>query len=447
MEFNAQEATPLLTGKVTVSIKEGTFECDLTLSDIPYMKKKLFRLNSGMNLLNVRCKKPEDFLLHYKKSMIDTFSTGESSTYQLTDKLYPKEIQIRYVGKFPVIGETFDDNNLSMSDWKGNIAFNGYSLRIDGFQSAWYPIFYDIDKDKAYAKVRYDIELICKDCSMIYINGSKPVEGTKSVFKSDAPCELAMFIGNYKADSVDGTYFLNPELTKDQIKELSNLTKRCKKYYESKLKLFYSQDITYVNTTPTSKRDAWLFVSYPTIMVIGRGENGLKGFFDEKRKDNFQVFIAHELGHYYFGSYRIFNSTLGDMMTEGFTEYLALRAAKDVISKEIFEKRVKEKIEALDKFQPIPFYKINSQSEYRNRELYVYYYAPIIFLAIEKEIGEKRMWQWLQNILQLKQTFTDYVFLTSTLKEILNNDKLFELIQTKYFQSENSIQNAIDKIN
>ena len=55
-------------------------------------------------------------------------------------------------------------------------------------------------------------------------------------------------------------------------------------------------------------------------------------FFDPQRRDRYKAFIAHELGHYYFSTYRDFNSELGDMMNEGFSEYLAFKVSKDLVS-------------------------------------------------------------------------------------------------------------------
>ena len=444
--LNAQEIEPLVSGKVIVSIENGIFECDLTLSDIPHIRDYVIRLNSGMNILNFRSKEPNDFLLYYYKA--DARSSWESTDYYFPDntgkgKFLPKSIQVKYVGKFPVVRDTLD-YNYAVQDWKGNIAFNGYSLRTDGSQAAWYPVLYDIEKDKRYSSVRYDIEIICEDCSQIYINGNQPYDGARASFKSKVPYELSLFLGKYETTNIDGTYFLNPKISNEQIKELGDFTNTFKKYYESHLDIPYSQKIIYVNTSPVSKRNAWMFVSYPTIVNIGHG--GLKGLFDEKYKDFFKSFIAHELAHYYFGSYKTFNSALGDMMSEGFSEYLALKVTEELISKDVFQTKMNQKCEILKDFKAVPFAYIKSNADYQNRETYVYNYAPIIFKALEIEIGKQKMWYWLQNILQTESDFTNYEFLITTLRKTLKNDKLFELIEKNYLMNESSAQNAINRI-
>jgi hypothetical protein len=446
----SQENAPHLKGKVTISIKQGTFECDLTLSNIPRVQDYFIRLNSGMNLLHIRSKKPKDFLLAYDKSDKDSTSTGESSAYYFPDndkkgKFLPEELQFRYVGKFPVANDTID--NFSREDWKGNIAFNGMSVRSDGRQSAWYPIIYDAKKEIVYDRVVYDIELTCIDCSTIYVNGNKPVKSNSAHLITTEPQEMTLFCGNYDFVDDGNIAILNPKFPQEKIDQFSNLVSSYKKYYEQKLNIKFNQTPIFINTTPTSIKNAWLFVSYPTIMGIGWGEYGLAGIFEEKSQKFYKPFIAHELGHYYFGTVKVFNSELGDMMSEGFTEYMALKLTEENQTEKNYDEVIAKKVENLKNFKPNSFSMVKSITDIADRETYVYYYTPIIFIAIEKEIGKNKMWEWLRNILETKVEFTNYEFLVSTLKNTLKNDKKAELIINEYFNNVNSTENAIKKIN
>lgn len=443
----AQEKAPLLSGKVKISIQEGTFECDLTLSDIPSISNYFIRLNAGMNVLHFRSKAPNDFLIYWDKSLHDTTSTGESSAYFFpagNGKFLPVAVQLKYVGKFPVIRDTIE--NYSKSDWKGNIAFNHYAVRADGFQSCWYPVLYDIDHDKLYDKVRTNIEIVCEDCNALYVNGNIPVKSAKAVFRNETPQELSLFCGNYDFTSVGNTYVLNPDINEGQIKEFCGLINSYKKFYADKLKLAFEQPVTLVQTTPTSAENAWLFVSYPTIFNIGWGKYGLISLFDPAYQEWFKPFIAHELGHCYFGGQKSFNSELGDMMSEGFAEYLSLQLTRELIGKKTYEANVQTKIDGLAGLTPKPFAKIRSKPDYDNRGLYVYYYAPLIFLAVEKEIGEKMMWKWLHMVLETPAPLTNYEFLAATLKSALQNDKQFEQIKSQYFENDQALENAIARI-
>lgn len=442
----SQDNEPHLKGKVKISIKEGTFECDLTLSNIPRIQDYLIRLNSGMNLLHIRSKKPNNFVPVYDKSDKDSTSTGESSAYYFpgnakNTKFLPEELQFRYVGKFPVANDTIE--NFTRQDWKGNIAFNGMSVRSDGSQSAWYPILYDAKKDIAYDRVVYDIEFNCTDCSTIYVNGNKPINSNSAHLISNEPQEIALYCGNYDFIDDGNIAILNPKFPNEKIKQFSNLVSSYKKYYEEKLNIKFDQTPTFINTTPTSKKNGWLFVSYPTIMGIGWGKYGLAGIFEEKSQKFYKPMIAHELGHYYFGTVKVFNSELGDMMSEGFTEYMALKLTEENQTEKNYDEVIDKKVENLKDFKPNSFSMVKSVTDIANRQTYVYDYAPIIFIAIEKEIGKKKMWEWLRNILETKVEFTNYDFLVSTLKNTLKNDKKSELIINTYFNNVNSTENAI----
>jgi hypothetical protein len=79
--------------------------------------------------------------------------------------------------------------------------------------------------------------------------------------------------------------------------------------------------------------------------------------------------------------------------------------------------------------------------------LYVYYYAPLIFSAIEKEIGEEKMWEWIKALLQSPAVFTNYTFLEETLNKVVNDKTRFGLLREKYFSSEHTLQNVISTLN
>jgi hypothetical protein len=444
----AQQVVPTLTGTVDISVKKGTFTCDLVLANIPRLKDYYLRLNAGMNILyfkNVEA----NALLHYDKSLRDTLSSGESAAYYFLDntrkgKFLPTKLALRYTGMFPVATDTL--TIYSVEDWKGNIAFNGYSLRTDGSQSCWYPVLYDITKDVALSKVRYDLHLTCSDCQQLYVNGNAPVKGPSARLKSAVPVQLSMYVGNYKVAKQDSTYFLNPDISSAQIQEFGKMTNTYKKFYESHLQIPYKTAITYVQTTPTSKNNAWLFVDYPTIFNIGRGKYGLKALFAKQTSDWFKPFIAHELGHYYFGTHKVFNSALGDACSEGFTEYLSLTLTKQLISDSSYQQKVADKLKRLKAFKAIAFAKITSEKSYNSRELYVYYYTPIILTAIQREIGEKQMWSWLRTILTTPTERTDYSFLVTTLSATLANQNQLRKIVARYFEDDQALANAIQTI-
>lgn len=134
------------------------------------------------------------------------------------------------------------------------------------------------------------------------------------------------------------------------------------------------------------------------------------------------------------------------MISEGFTEYMSLKLTEDLQDIAVYNKNLAEKFSSLKDFRPTPFAKVKSINDIKDRQTYVYDYAPILFIALEKEIGKKKMWQWIKTLLETKTEFTNYEFLTTTLKTTLKDPKKFQWIEKHYFSSENAAENAIKKI-
>lgn len=441
-QLSAQE--PKITGKMSISIIEGTIRCDFNVTNIPWIKDYYVFLNSGLNIRYFRnLEDTKNYVYH--KNYDDTVS-NESFGYYFPDntgkaKFLPKAFRISYVGAFPVVLDT--TTGLSRRDWKGNIALNGQTIRATE-QSAWYPVLYDIKEDKSYTNVSYDIDVTCSDCNSIYINGSNPVTSHFAHLSSDSALELLLYAGNYKIDSANNTYFLNTDMTKDQLIEFGKITEGFKKFYEEKLSIPYKYDINYIQTNPLTKNTGFLFVTYPSIVSVEFG--GFKDFFG-KSANRHKSFIAHELGHYYFGNYAKFNTEFESMITESFAEYLSLKATQKFLGDSIYKAKLNQYIKNLgDNYNPVPIGKIKAIADFGSQQKYNYDYAPLILTAIEKEIGEEKMWKWLRLILTTKTEFTNYEFLRSTLDKTLGDSTIIDKIDAKYFKSDTSVQNAISKI-
>lgn len=438
----AQDTIPHVTGKVNISVKKGTIECDLTLSNMPRLTDYYLRLNSGMNIRYIKNgESTASQPLQYDKSVYDSMSSGESSAYYIpaynkTGKYLPRSVRFNYVGMYPVITDTS-----SVADWRGNLAFNGTTLRADGIQSAWAPILYDVKNDKRYEKVTYELDVTCSDCKVIYVNGSQPVTGTRAQIKSTNVQDLTMFLGDFKSVSINGNYFLNPDADDQQLAELEKTLQSYQSYLGNKLGIPYKGKAVYIQTTPVSKYNSWLFASYPTIVKIGWGE-GMKSFISKEEGPEFKQYMAHELAHYYFGTFRTFNSELGDMISEGFAEFLALHITRTQISDSLYRQKLESKVRAMRNFKPMAMAAVRSNSDYQNRELYVYYYAPVIFSAIEKEIGEEKMWEWIKSLLQTPAVFTNYTFFEQALSKVVKDKSKMDQLREKYLSSLTALQNA-----
>ena len=438
----SQDTIPHVQGTINISIKKGTIDCDLVISNMPRLKDYYLRLNAGMNIQFIKNAEPGMLPLAYDKSPYDSLSSGESLAYYIpawneSGKYLPRSIRFKYKGMFPVITDSS-----SAVDWRGNIAFNGKTLRADGIQSAWCPILYDIKTDTRYENVTYDLDISCVDCKVIYLNGSEPVSGTRAQLSVKTAQDLTLFAGDYKAVSINGQYFLNPDANEKELAELGKTLHSFQDYLEKKSGIPYKGRMTYIQTTPVSKNNSWLFASYPSIVKVG-WDPGMKSFISKTEGPEFLYYMSHEISHYYFGRVRSFNSEIGDMISEGFAEFLALQITRQQISKTLYDEKMKSKVSALRNLDPVPVGKIRSKADYKDRELYVYYYAPIIFSAIEKEIGEEKMWAWIKLLLQSPVTMTNYAFVEETLQKTLNDKARFDSLRNKYLMGDSSLQHAI----
>jgi len=432
-----------LSGTIEISVENGTIDANFQLKNIPKLKNYLIFLNSGFNIQYFRNQK--DTTNYAFDKTYNTNYSDESFGYYLPDntekgKFLPSAMRFKYTGKFPVIKSM--DKASDSGDWKGNIAFNGKTIRTDGFQTAWYPILYDIDKDKRYDEVTYDIRVTCLDCKSIYVNGSKPISSTHGIFTKSKPTSLTLFAGNYDIEEQNGSYYLNSGLSEVQMRKLGELTESFEQYYQEKLSLPYGENVVYIHTTPISKKSSWLFVSYPSIVTINHDKGGLSSLFDENKSNWFKPFIAHELAHYYFGTYRTFNSELGDMFQESFSEYLSLKITKQLIDDTTYLKNIDKKLTQVEGKTFSAIKEVKSSSDYGNRNRYVYTYAPIIWLAVEKEIGEEKMWLWLNKMLTVETEQTDYKFMIETLASVLNDDDKLAFLVENYFSNKDALNSA-----
>src|SRR6476661_2205070 len=368
---------PHLTGTVDLSVTAGTLRADLYLSGLPRLNNYRVWLNTGLNVEYFRDSAQRRNLEFERRYAPDTtdeawqyvFSAPNAQHQAVTQSL-PESFRIRYTGAFPVYRDTaraYDRN-----DWKGNIACNGRTLRATE-QSAWYPVIYDRAQDRQLANYTYDLTIRCVDCQTIYVNGSAPVAGPTARVSSRTAAPLLLFAGQYAAQRFGNTYFLNSQLTPAQAEVFGQWLGRTRRFYEQKLGLPYGSNVVFLNSTPISKSNGWMFVTY------------LKS-----------------------------NATLEWALLEGTTEYLALKATQAVLGPKAYRKQLAYYRRQIDKHGPfVPLPAVQASKEIDNA--YRYAYFPTLLLALEKQVGEKRVYRWLSTVLRSHPAATDYAFFRQSL--------------------------------
>jgi hypothetical protein len=133
---------------------------------------------------------------------------------------------------------------------------------------------------------------------------------------------------------------------------------------------------------------------------------------------------------------------LNYIFTESLAEYLSLKLTKELLSEKSYFRNINGKLNSLNNLKLTGLKNIKTNSDYGDRERYIYTYAPIIWLAIEKEIGEEKMWLWLNKMLTVETEKTNYKFMIETLASVLNDDSKLTFLVKKYFENINAINSA-----
>ena len=70
----------------------------------------------------------------------------------------------------------------------------------------------------------------------------------------------------------------------------------------------------------------------------------------------------------------------------------------------------------------------------------------MLFIAIEKEIGSKKMWEWIRSVLTTTTEFTNYDYLLSTLRNTVKNEKKTQQLTELYLNNKKSVTTILTKV-
>ena len=429
--------TPHLTGKVDVAMATGQITCDFVLSNIPNLGKDYqLLLNKGFNIKAIKDASNQTLAYsgYYAGSM-----RGEGLTYIPLNKdstlINPGQLHITYTGAFPIYTDT-----LNFTDFKGLIAFNGKTLRAAD-QSKWYPIIYDVKNDRLIEQLTYNIEITSNGAKMIFVNGDTPKPGPVARFKSEIPIAPMLFIGDYDVQKTDGALFLNTKMNVKQLKVFEDNIAEMKAYYFKALKIPYHSKNVFIEQQSVKKFNAgqsWGFVAFPTIAFAGIKLGDMIDEEHAKLSDSTDYpFIAHEIGHYYFGNVLQPNSTLFWFFLESTAEYMSVKAGEEKFGKQFATNYFRDKGQQLKNFKAKP---LNSVKEFNEiTGTYRYTYGPFLLRGLEQTIGEKRMFKFLNTILTTKNEQTDYDFFKRNALKSGITQQEWDTFEKQFILSENAV--------
>lgn len=427
---NAEKGdVPHLSGQLKVSIKHGTIDADISISNIPRSKDHSFQLNTGLNIKGITSEDGSVNFAYRRKSLEQFY---ESFAYTIPsdvpNELYqPKALNFRYSGKYPVYAQAFK----ARSDWKGNIAFNGKSLRVDGMQTALLPIYYDKQSDKLYKDVTYDLQIDCVDCTSLFVNGSSPVSASSHRFFSKLPAEPMMYLGDFDYIELGGNRVLNPLVKKDHIEKGLSVVAQ----YKSLLSKWFDQPlangITFIQTTPVSEKNSWLWVSGSTIVSISHDYYALDRLFSEEGDARFKAhdFIAHELGHVLFNSYSGLQGELSYIIEEGMAEYLSWNLVAEINGARAKQYLLDWRKDRLKDKKLKPLRELSLDDEFFQSNSFRYNVLPLLIDTMDSLIGREKVIQWMQELASQEKSPSAESFLASIEAVINDTEQYQNLIQ------------------
>ena len=391
----AQPATPLTTGSVRVDIATGRVDGDVCVSSSPASAQGHFVLNAGLNVARVTDGegKPVGFDGWYAPGV-----DSEARVYSLTEPT--TKICVQYVGAFPLYPK-----HDALGDFKGMMAFNGDSARFTE-QSAWLPQAFDPKTRVRSRESRYDLQVDCNGCRFLYLNGSPTIEGAQGRFRSNIARPILLFGGSGPITRTTQVTLLNESLPAAKVDALSNTVQKVAEVYTHYMGVSPAERPTFLRmvTLDQVERDRrgneWGFAAWPTIAMSGSIGNVADSLLAGGERTERRVqYIAHEMGHYYFGTLNQPQGPYYWFLLESSAEFLSIKALREVSGDAATDRYIARLQSSVDK-QDKPLPALDSIDASSNLgELYRYVYAPLLLLTLEQQVGEAKMQAFMRGLL------------------------------------------------
>lgn len=436
-----------IKGTIEINMKEGLFNCNLNLYNIPQNKNYKILLNKGMN---IKYFKDSNGILVKYDGHYDGQTKGEAIEYALLDEEgktlpLPTSFQVNYKGAFPIYFENNED--YGPFDYKGIIAFNGKTLRASD-QSKWYPVLYDVDNDKLIDQYPYDvtIKVTNSENNSIFINGNVPQKTLTDNFISTKPSSLFLFIGNYDFISQPAGYILNLDADNKSVADIFKNIEAVKEKLANNLSSKFTDKIYIINHKAVNRRkpgSSWAFNDYPSIAFTdldpAKMLNG-KGQFEPW----YTKFLGHELAHNYFGTHML-SGKLSWFWLESFAEYLSFNVTEDFGFNAFLKESLLSGAKNVESQSFIPLSEITEMAQIN--ESYRYILAPLMLKCFEDTFGREKTNLVLQSLLEYakKGTLTlehfDKAVIASGIKAVD-----YQRFKQTYITSKDFKQNIIAQI-
>lgn len=432
----SQNISPHIEGTVFVDINTGLFRCDLTISNLTSIEDYSILIHKGMNVKHFLDSKENS--LGYDGSRLK----GEAIQYVVGDSKgimnLPNTFKVSYVGAFPKY-----DGSYNTFDFKGFIAINDKTIRATE-QTKWYPVIYDVKRDKLLNSYTYNLEIEVVGGKSIFINGSAPQKTSKGIFTSKKAVPLLLFAGDYDFVSEKGNYILNGNVSKKNAAQVFKNVRVVQSFLEEKLDRTFVDKIYLIQHTAVNKRKEgsnWGFNTYPTFAFTG--ENYFSSIVNKKgafSNGNFRYF-GHEFGHNYFGN-NVQSGKLFWFWLESFPEYLSFTFAEEVGGKEFYKEVIESKLKSVSNKKYIPLSEVTEASQINGS--YRYNMAPLVLLSFDYKFGRETTYEVLKKLLTYAEdeTLTLEHFKKAALKSGVSIS-LYQKFEKKFISNTSFKENVI----
>lgn len=395
----------MYAGNLRVDIATGRVDGQVCTSKRPSGFADAFVLNVGLNVVSVT--DGDGHPVSYDGWAEPTID-GEARVYAVAEA--PATLCVRYVGAFAVY-----PGHDAPGDFKGLMAFNGDSFRFSE-QSAWLPMPYDAKAQVRQDDGTYELDVVCDACRFIYITGSEATVGTKAHFHSDVPRPMLVFGGTGPITKTANATILNETVQDAEANAISDLVGKIKNYYQGYLGKPMTDRPTFLRmvTVDQIQRDRrggeWAFATWPTLAFSGSvGKTGTIMLQGGKPASGRVAYLAHEMGHYYFGTMLRPQGLYRWFLLESTAEFLSMKAQRAISGDEAADRHIAGWRTQVEKQQE-PFTALDRIASISNiGETYRYSYGPLLLLSLEKRVGERKMQAFLRQLLATPplMTWTD----------------------------------------
>ncbi|QOC21978.1 hypothetical protein IC757_13220 [Wenzhouxiangella sp. AB-CW3] len=432
----AANADPHVEGSLVLTMDKGMLEGNLCVSGLAEADEYEFLLNRGLNLRAIRSSPDGDPLAY--QGFFNAVSEGDATRYSVSGLFPEQSLCVEYVGAYPIYD--VDAGERSTIDWKGQIAFDGSTVRATE-QARFYPVPIDPVSGAPLQRVTFDIHVSCSTCNAIYIGGSAPVVGQhRARFQSTDPRALLLYAGSFPVLSTDDAHFLGAEVSPKVSVAINQEVVRIARTLERFLGIEYDERPALLSFASVSREHQlgevdWAFLTWPTIALSGR--RPFAALMEEQDGElqltpDKQMLISHEMAHYFFGGRYMPRGPLVNFLLESTAEFLALQVIRELDGDARYEAQLGLHYQEVASSEMVPMDQVERAPQLSGD--FPFRIGPLLLVVLAERIGEDVLMRALSKlVLESPRDPVNYADFRSRLLAAGANEKILKSYEKDCF--------------